>query len=70
MMSPGEAQHLRSALERARQRLDYTRKERQRFEAQNEGDPSEARVWRKLKEDERKAETDIGWLQHMLGQGL
>jgi hypothetical protein len=60
--------HVLDALERARPRLEYARKQREQFERdlssthQNFTDTRNERRLRKLKEDEQRAQNDIGWL--------
>ena len=64
-----QAQHLRDSLERARSRLDDRRKLRARYKREMDGTPFAQRTLRKLVQDEKKADTDIGWLQRALGLG-
>lgn len=53
-------------LEHAKQRLVYARQNRQSFESHAITAPQQVRAWQKLRDDERKAEQDVGWLLHSL----
>jgi sRNA-binding protein len=59
-------EYARAALERARARLDYARKQRQRCEQHETRNPGDERRLRKLKEGELKAERDIDWIVQLM----
>ena len=60
--------HLRQH-ERARSRLDYAIRERERFEARMDIENDEdQRRWRKLHADVRRAQEDVGYLQNALDE--
>lgn len=56
---------LASALERARARVSYCKRELDRFNRITDGP---ARAGKKLADDLRKAELDCGWIEHAMTQ--
>jgi hypothetical protein len=65
-MSPGEARRARDSLDRAhaRHRFEHEMDEIDKPLGERQ------RTLRKLTEDLKRAETDVSWFTHSLGQGL
>jgi len=58
--------HILKQLEHAKRRREYARQNREAFEITADSSPQHVRSWRKLCDDEKRAEQDIGWLMHAL----
>ena len=58
------------ALDRARDRLIYSRKQRITYEAYANDTEQSQRTLRKLREDEKRAQLDCSWAEHRLSEIL
>jgi hypothetical protein len=57
-------------LERARDRLNYCRKQRIAYEADSTATEQPQRTLRKLREDEKRAQLDCSWAEYRLSEVL